>query len=110
MAEAQSQYYKQGIPCSGVSLERGTSRVPNDGRFYLLVNDEVREQFRTLGQAQVAYRALLKEIGYQPPSSSEGIRVDPARDAVERYADSLEEYWDEGHKFRRHGGKTMYRR
>jgi hypothetical protein len=36
-------------------------------------------------------------------------KVDPRREAVERYMDELGLYWSESHKHTRRGGKTMYR-
>ena len=100
--------YKQSIPAIGLSLERGTPTVQKDGYFYVLVKGEIRGRFRTMREAQEAYKRLLEESGYKPPEPA-AARVDPGGEAVERYMDELGLYWGESHKHMRRGGKTMYR-
>ena len=102
------QTYRQSIPAIGLSLERGTPNVQKDGYFYVLVKGEIRGRFRTMREAQEAYKKLLEESGYKPPEPA-AARVDPGREAVERYMDELGVYWGESHKHMRRGGKTMYR-
>ncbi len=100
--------YRQSIPAIGLSLERATANVPNDGWFYVLLRGEIKGRFRTKAAAVTAYRALVDESGYKPPPVKAS--VDPGRDVVERYMDDLEAYWTESHKHARRGGRSMYRR
>ena len=100
--------YRQSILAIGLSLERSTERVPNDGYFYVLLKSEIKGRFRTKASALAAYRALLKETGYKPPATESS--VDPSRESVERYMDELEAYWLESHRHTKQGGKSMYRR
>ncbi len=100
--------YRQAIPALGLSLERNTGRVPADGYFYILLRGETKGRFRSLRQAQRQYKQLLAESGHTP-APRKGRRIDPAREAVDRYMDQLEDYWGNSHKHARRGGKTMYR-
>lgn len=100
--------YRQAVPTVGVSLERNTGRVPNDGYYYVLLNGEVKGRYRSLRQAQSQYKQLLADSGWKP-DPPETATIDPAREATERYMDGLENYWSNAHKHTRRGGKTMYR-
>lgn len=100
--------YRQAVPTIGLSLERDTARVPSDGYYYVLLNGEVKGRHRSLRQAQSQYKEFLAESGWKPPDLKR-TRMDPAREAVERYMDGLEDYWSSAHKHTRRGGKTMYR-
>lgn len=100
--------YRQSIPGLGPAIERGTSRVPDDGYFYVLLAGELQGRHRTLKQAQLQYKRLIVAEGWKPEPAESG-RTDPAREGVERYMDSLEDYWNEAQSHRRRGGKTMYR-
>ncbi len=101
--------YKQSIPAIGLSLERGTANTPQDSHFYVLLNGGVQGRFRAMKQALALYKSLLEESGYRPPLP-EDKKLNPAREAVERYMDELEAYWTGSHRHGRRGGKTMYRR
>jgi len=101
--------YKQSIAAIGLSLERATADVPNDGHFYVLLAGEVKGRFRAMRRALALYKSLLEQSGYTPPSPGDR-KADPAREAVERYMDELEAYWSDSHRHARRGGKTMYRR
>jgi hypothetical protein len=102
------QSYRQSIPAIGLSLERATAGVPDDGWFYVILNGEVKGRFRAMKQALALYKSLLKDSGYTPPQS-DSRKVDPASEAVERYMDELQTYWGDSHRHARRGGKTMYR-
>jgi len=53
-----SKQFRQSFPAAGVSLERGTENVPDDGRFHLVVDGKVAESFRSEKQAQQRYQEL----------------------------------------------------
>jgi hypothetical protein len=101
------QLYRQAVPAIGVSLERATENVPNDGFFYVLFKGEIKGRFRTRSRALALYRTLLNENGYKAPPVAAS--ADASRENVERYLDDLETYWRDAHRHRRRGGKTMYR-
>ena len=101
-----SAFFRQSVPAIGLSLERGSPRVPNDGYFYVLVGDDVKGRFRFRKDALKLYEAILEESGYRPPpASTSGGRSE----TVERYLDELEAYWTESHLHTKRGGKGRYR-
>ncbi len=100
--------YKQSFPALGLSIERNTPSVPADGRYYVVLNGELKGQHRGLKQAQAQYKRFVADSGWKPPSEGLNAR-DPSREAVDRYLDQLEDYWSSAHKHARRGGKTMYR-
>lgn len=103
-----AQSYKQTFPAIGLSLERATPNVPDDGCFYVLLGGQIKGRYLRLKQAQTAYQALLQQSGYSPPSPAKA-KANSASESVERYMDKLEDYWLESHRYTRRGGKTMYR-
>ena len=54
--------YRQGIPAIGLSIERGTEGVPDDGQFHVVLNGE--EVFASRSQKAVTarYRVLKDEL------------------------------------------------
>ena len=100
------ELYRQAIPAIGLSLERATDRVPKDGFFYVLLDDEIKGRFRTKSKALSLYRALLKQSGHKPQPIQ--VSVDSTRENVERYLDELESYWSDSHTHRKRGGKGRY--
>ena len=108
MADRAIQPYRQAISALELTLERGTPNVPQDGYYYVLLKGQLRGRFRNFKQAHAEYKAILHESGYVPaPPEAPG--RDAVPEAVRRYMDELEEYWLNSHKYKRRGGKTMYR-
>jgi hypothetical protein len=107
--QEESKYFRQSMPPWGVSLQRATEEVPNDGFFHLLVSGQVVGRHKTLKRGQAAYSAALHELGYTPPERPEQPRANATHEAIERHLDELQEFWAGSHKHRRRGGKTMYR-
>ncbi len=99
--------YCEGAP---VSLEQGTESVPDDGRYYLLLDDQVVNSFRSLKKAREAYRQLLADVGFEPKARE--VELDPEevrrkeRQAIDYYR--VNDYWDEAYYHRR-GGKLRNR-
>ena len=54
--------YRQGIPAIGLSLERGTEGVPDDGQFHVVLNGEEVFSSRLQKAATARYRALKDEL------------------------------------------------
>ena len=103
----RSAPYRQAVPAIGLSLERSTGRVPDDGYYYVLQRGEVRGRHRALKPAKTQYKELLSGSGWKPDPS--GHQASPVNEVVERYMDRLQDYWGASQKHSRRGGKTMYR-
>lgn len=99
-----SEPFKQSLPSIGLSIERGTVAAPADGCFYVLLNGEIRGKHRSLGKAQIQYKALRDECGWMPPTLEQRA-IDRSKMAVESYMDALEGYWSSSSQHRRAGGK-----
>ena len=100
----QDGYYKQSIPKLSLSIERGTSKVPNDGKFHLLQDNKVIESFRLMKNAEERFRQLVSASGYKPEiPTTEKTSVD--EDGVERYMNSKAIFWAEGPISRTKGGR-----
>jgi hypothetical protein len=68
---------KQSIPGLGLSLEQGTTSVPNDGQFHVILDTEIvfssTSESRALSQYRLYRDRLLQERGRLAP----GPQVDP---------------------------------
>lgn len=102
-----SGFFRQAVPAISLSLERSTARVPKDGYFYVLLQDEIKGRFRTKNEALALYRTLREDSGYTPPAAEPSGNT--LNEVVQRYLDELEAYWSESHRHTRRGGKSMYR-
>ncbi len=100
-----SGLFKQSVPAIGLSLERGTDRTPTKGMFYVFLGDEVKGEFRNKKRALDLYMSILKASGYTPAAPENQAS---RNEAVERYLDDLESYWDSSHKHSRRGGKGRF--
>ena len=98
-------FFRQSVPAIGLSIEHSTTRVPDDGHFYVVLGEDVKGRFRGKAPALALYRRLIAECGYTPP------RAAPERgrnETVERYLDDVEAYWAESHRHIHRGGKGRY--
>jgi len=100
--------YRQTVPGLDLSIEKATARVPENRHFYVVRGGQILGKHRTLRQATVQFRQILKDLGWKP-QLPEVKPLNPAVEAVERYMDRLEAYWDDAAKHRRRGGKSMNR-
>jgi hypothetical protein len=95
---------------SDVSVQCETDEVPHDGRYYLLRGGQVIKSYRSQNQVMKAYKALLDEIGYQPPNPNAakdlGETLRAEREQIEFYRSEL--YWGNSHSYRS-GGKLNNR-
>lgn len=93
--------YVQRLPALGLSIERYTARVPNDGGWYVMRGDEQLGRFRTLKKARDAYAHTLAASGWTPPPRE----VDPQEilqmEAQRRNDEAFFEYWYGGVHARR---------
>jgi hypothetical protein len=62
--------YRQQVPELGLSIEMGTDAVPDDGRYYVLLNGEIIYSSLNERQASRAYtdkkNQLFEQIGGKP--------------------------------------------
>ncbi len=58
---------KQGIPATGISLERATDRTPEPTQFYLFQHETLLASFANRRKAEQAYHDAIAASGYQPP-------------------------------------------
>lgn len=93
------------MPPIGLSIERKTPAVPNDGWYYVVLCGVIKGRFRQKTQAERLYRVLLAESGYKPPEANQSAE---RNETVERYLDELEGYWLDSHKHSRRGGKGRF--
>jgi len=96
--------YRQSLESIGLSVERLTPNVPDDGWFYVVSKGKTKGRFRSLKQALACYKELVAESGWKPPVVAKA-KVDPSVEAVERYMDELGDYWGSSHRHRRPGVK-----
>jgi hypothetical protein len=90
--------YSQRLPEVGLSIERYTESVPDDGRWYLLRDGEQLGSYRSIKAAQAAWQAVLSDIGW----TSTPRKVD-GKEALEREKwakdrDARMEYWHSGRR------------
>jgi hypothetical protein len=58
--------YRQIHPRANISIECNTSRVPADGKYYVIKGDKVIASFRSLKAAQPCYQQLVEEMALPP--------------------------------------------
>jgi hypothetical protein len=56
--------YKQHLPAIGLSLERYTDAVPDDGAYYLLRDGEQLGRYRSLTAAKEAWTEAVASSGW----------------------------------------------
>jgi hypothetical protein len=58
--------YKQQLPAIGLSLERSTPSVPDDGAYYLLRDGKRLGRYRSLSAAKIAWDEAVATSGWSP--------------------------------------------
>lgn len=105
MARANTGFFRQSVPPIGLSIERDTPNVPNDGWYHVVLLGEIKGRFRQKKQADELYKTILAESGYKPPKAD---RTPERNEAIERYLDDIEGYWLDSHNHVRRGGKGRF--
>lgn len=82
-----------------------TTRVPDDGYYYVLYKGETVGRYRSLQQAAKRYKALLEESGYKPLPSQESEQDPVTVEDLEGFLGRAERYWSQSGKFRTGGGR-----
>lgn len=98
-----NEIYRHYVPNIGLSVERNTDNVPDDGRFHIVKGKKVIQSFRSRKLAEEKFRQLLKESGFKPKPAP--IESTPLSESVERYAIAKAIFWAEGPKYRRKSGR-----
>lgn len=96
--------YRHYIPELGLSIEKNTTSVPKDGKYYLVRDGQIVKAFRALRNAEVAFREALAEAGYTPRPVDKQAKS-AVEQSMERYMDAKDLYWAESYKYRGKGGK-----
>jgi hypothetical protein len=100
----QTGPYRHYIPKLNLSIERYTSRVPKDGKFYVICEGQLIMGFHSLKKAEEKFRKLVKESGYKPEVPT-GQRSSASDESIERYLMAKDLFWAEGPKYRKKGGR-----
>ena len=96
--------YKHYIPDIGLSIEKNTQIVPHDGKYHLLRNEQILKSYKTLKQAEIAFKGMVAELGYKPKPVKKQTKS-AAEQNVERYLDAKDVFWAEGPISRDKGGR-----
>lgn len=102
------ELYRQYVKHANLAIERYTERVPNDGKYHVLLKGEIVGTYKTLTAAQGKYNEILKTI---PRPSKEKELPDKARNIkkaiIENKLLADEIFWETRHErsFYRRGGK-----
>src|SRR4051812_24109170 len=102
--------YRQGIPAIDLYIERGTERVPPDGRYHVVHGGKVVGSYRGLRGAQACYRNRLAESGYVPAPSPQLSADEQLRhENIERDLLRSASFWAESHRYGGGGGRLRHR-
>ena len=101
-------YFKQTIPGFNIAIEKSTSNVPRDGRYHLILENNIVYSTKVLKLAQSKFTALLKEMGYSPNKMRERLKAEDVKEMLNKQrTDQLsrvyDAFWDNSYKFRKGG-------
>lgn len=83
---AKKNPYRQTQPAVGLSLERSTDAVPDDGAYYLVENGEIIGRYRSLKAAKAAWDDALTTTGWAPTKAEVNPHEVQMRERRERWA------------------------
>jgi len=99
-----NETYRHYIPGIDVSVERYTANVPNDGKYYIVKEGKVVQNFRSMKHAEDMFKQLIAESGFKPkPQHSQ--KVNPVDETLERILSAKAIFWAEGPKQTKGRGK-----
>jgi hypothetical protein len=78
--------YKQQLPAIGLSLERYTTSVPQDGAYYLVQHGQQLGRYRSLKAAKVAWDEAVGASGWTPTRRALDVADVALRERRERWA------------------------
>lgn len=68
--------YRQALPEHELSIEQGTSSVPDDGYYHVLHKGARVGRYRSLAKATERYRTIKDSLGIKPPPPPEPISLE----------------------------------
>ncbi len=78
--------YRQELPAIGLSLERYTEAVPDDGAYYLLRDGRQVGRYRSLKSAKAAWQEVIDASGWSPRERQIVVSEITLRERSERWA------------------------
>lgn len=101
-------HFKHTILGFNITIEKNTSNVPMDGRYHVILKDNIVYSTKILKLAQSKFNALLKEIGYSPNKMEERLIEEDVKDMlnkqrVDQLSRTYDNFWDNSYKFRKGG-------
>ena len=91
--------YRYFMSALDLSIERHINQVPNDGKYYIVHKGNIVHSFRSRKRAEEIFYQLVKDSGYKRDTVAEE-NIDPAQEALERYALSKDIFWAEGSEYK----------
>lgn len=99
------------MPSLNLSVEKGTSNVPDDGRFHVVKDGQIVASYKLFAPAEKRYRQLINEAGgatktARVPMSAEERRALIIHEDIQKNLDLFDAYWGnagtkhQGHKHR----------
>jgi hypothetical protein len=86
MSAVSSAPYRQSISELGLSIERATATVPDDGAYHLRRKGETLGRFRSLKAAQAAWADAVRELDWKPTRSDNDATIALRREKAERWS------------------------
>ncbi len=91
----KGESYVHYIPEASLSIQRNTSKVPNDEKFYVLYQGQIISAYRSRKKAEQKFYELLESSGYKP-EILEANKSDPLQESVRNFMQSKSLFWTEG--------------
>lgn len=101
-------YFKQTIPGYDITIERNTRNALRDGRYRVMLKNNIVYSTKILKLAQLKFNALLKEMGYSFNKTEKKPTAGDVKDILnkqrfDQLAKSYDAFWDNSSKFRKGG-------
>lgn len=100
--------YKRSHADAGVSLECDTERVPADGRYHIVRENQIVSSHRTLKAGTVAYLALVEELGFSTKPAPPAVASESAEGASGISPRLMGDFYVYGKSRRRKTGTRTY--
>jgi hypothetical protein len=93
--------YVQSIAGIALTIEQATDRTPDQRDFHVFYNGELVGSYKRLPAAQVQFKKIRDESGWQPPPKLELTAEEMMTREREMHQRAAHlEYWATSHKFR----------
>ena len=100
-------FFRLAIPEVGLSIERNTGDVPDDGKFHVLQQGNIVGSYPSLKRARPHFQKLKEEAGYHSQLVADNSAGQDLanKEHVERFLDAASSYWSQSHRYRSGGGR-----